>query len=260
MFKRLSLHLLLLSLLCLSPYGLTKTLVKVGGYPFAPYVTKSASGEYSGLTLDLIEQLNLIQDKYQFTFVSTSSPYRYQAFSRNRFELMFFENKMWGWQHADFYTLPLPIDDGEVYIAKKDPASSANYFTDLATKKLVLVEGYHYNITNDLTDKAILRKQFDVTFVTNNNASIEAILRGRGEVAPVTWSYLQHYFRQHPESKEQIISSERWDQRYQHQVLLSHSAAISYDELLMLIQDLDKKGVIDQLVTTYQLSRKVNYR
>ncbi len=260
MFKRLSLHLLLLSLLGISPLAISKTLVKVGGYPFAPYVTKTADGEYSGLTLDLISQLNLIQDKYQFAFVSTSSPYRYQAFSRNRFELMFFENKMWGWQHADFYTLPLPIDDGEVYIAKKDPVQEADYFNDIAAKKLVLVEGYHYNITNDVTDKDILKKHFNVTFVTNNHASIEAILRGRGEVAPVTWSYLQHYFRQNPQAKDQLVSSERWDQRYQHQVLLSHSASISYDELLSLLQELDKKGVLDQLTTTYQLSRKVSYR
>ncbi|MCE2573109.1 substrate-binding periplasmic protein [Motilimonas eburnea] len=260
MFKRLSLPFLLFGLLCISPMGLTKTIVKVGGYPFAPYVTKSADGRYSGLTLDIINQLNQIQDKYQFTFVSTSSPYRYQAFSRNRFELMFFENKMWGWQHADFYTLPLPIDDGEVYIAKHDPADPTDYFADIASKKLVLVEGYHYNITNDLTDKATLKKKFDVTFVTNNHASIEAILRGRGEVAPVTWSYLQHYFRENPQAKERIISSERWDQRYQHQVLLSHKAAISHDELLFLLQELDKKGVLDELATNYQLSRKVSYR
>ncbi|MCE2596156.1 transporter substrate-binding domain-containing protein [Motilimonas cestriensis] len=244
----------------LSAYAHTKITIKVGGYPFSPYVTKASDGTYSGLTLDVLKQLNKAQNKYNFTFVSTSSLYRYQAFSRNRFELILFENKMWGWQHVDFHTIPLPLDDGEVYITQNKPDRGQDFFDDLKSKKLILVDGYHYNITRDITDQTLLNKQFDVSFVNNNHASIEAILRGRGEVAPVTWSYLQFYLKHYPEKRALLLSSERWDQRYQHQALLSHGALISQDELIAYLKQLEQSGTLDKLAKDYNLSRKINYR
>ena len=249
----------LLSLLC-TANAYAKEVIKVGGYPFSPYVNKSADGQYSGLTLDILAQLNQIQDKYHFTFVSTSSMYRYQAFSRNRFELMLFENRMWGWQHIDFYTLPIPLDDGEIYIAQNKDQRDQHFFDDITDKKLILVDGYHYNITQDITDKTLLNKKYDVTFVNSNHASIEAILRGRGDVAPVTWSYLQFYLKNNPDAAQKLLTSIRWDQRYQHQVLLSHQAAITEDELMDYLQQLDKNGTLDQLAQTYNLTRKITYR
>ncbi|MCE0558034.1 MULTISPECIES: transporter substrate-binding domain-containing protein [unclassified Motilimonas] len=260
MLLRFALSIFFLFYFSLSAYAHAKIVIKVGGYPFSPYVTKAPDGTYSGLTLDVLKQLNKIQDKYDFTFVSTSSLYRYQAFSRNRFELILFENKMWGWQHVNFYTIPLPLDDGEVYITQNRPDRNQDFFEDLKSKKLVLVDGYHYNITRDITDKALLKKEFDVSFVNNNHASIEAVLRERGEVAPVTWSYLQFYLKQHPESKKLLLSSKRWDQRYQHQALLSHRALISQDELLGYFQLLESSGTLDKLAKDYNLSRKIHYR
>lgn len=252
-------YLCLLSLSC-AAYAHAKEVIKVGGYPFSPYVTKSADGQYSGLTLDILAQLNQIQDKYHFTFVSTSSMYRYQAFSRNRFELMLFENRMWGWQHVDFYTLPIPLDDGEIYITQNKDQRDQHFFDDIADKKLILVDGYHYNVTQDITDKALLNKKYDAAFVNSNHASIEAILRGRGDVAPVTWSYLQFYLKNNPDAAQKLLTSTRWDQRYQHQVLLSHHAAITENELMNYLQQLDKNGELDRLAQTYNLTRKINYR
>ncbi len=37
--------------------------VKVGGYVFPPFVVRSESGKYTGLTIDLINALNSIQGK-----------------------------------------------------------------------------------------------------------------------------------------------------------------------------------------------------
>ena len=67
----------LLLLLCCTAWG--HPLIRVGGYPYAPFVVKDDSGHYRGLTLDLIALLNDIQQDVHFVFVPTSAPHRYKA-------------------------------------------------------------------------------------------------------------------------------------------------------------------------------------
>lgn len=62
----------LLLLLCCTAWG--HPLIRVGGYPYAPFVVKDDSGHYRGLTLDLIALLNDIQQDVHFVFVPTSAP------------------------------------------------------------------------------------------------------------------------------------------------------------------------------------------
>ena len=45
-----------------------QSLIRVGGYPFSPFVSKDHDN-YSGITLDLIEALNKSQQNYRFEFV-----------------------------------------------------------------------------------------------------------------------------------------------------------------------------------------------
>lgn len=70
----------------------SKSIIRVGGYQFAPYVNLQEDGRYTGLTLDLINALNQIQQEISFEFVSTSIEYRYKAYEAGRFEMIMFEN------------------------------------------------------------------------------------------------------------------------------------------------------------------------
>ena len=71
--------------------------VKVGGYDFPPFAERNAQGEWSGLSLDLIELLNRSQTEYQFSFSPTSASRRHHDFDNDRFDLVFFESPRWGW-------------------------------------------------------------------------------------------------------------------------------------------------------------------
>ena len=96
----------LLLLLCCTAWG--HPLIRVGGYPYAPFVVKDDSGHYRGLTLDLIDQLNEIQQEVKFIFVPTSAANRYKALDLGRFSLMLFEDIRWDW-NADQVRISRPL-------------------------------------------------------------------------------------------------------------------------------------------------------
>jgi len=101
-------------LLLFSLSGWSHPLIKVGGYPYAPFVVKISDSHYEGLTLDLIDQLNEIQQEVKFIFVPTSAANRYKALDLGRFSLMLFEDSKWGWQ-TDKLKMTAPfLGGGEV--------------------------------------------------------------------------------------------------------------------------------------------------
>ncbi|GAJ48547.1 putative ABC transporter substrate-binding protein [Aeromonas salmonicida subsp. masoucida NBRC 13784] len=81
-------------------------LIRVGGYPYAPFVVKESENRYRGLTLDLISALNEVQQEVRFVFVPTSATYRYQALALGRFSLMLFEDIRWNWDAEQVHMTP----------------------------------------------------------------------------------------------------------------------------------------------------------
>lgn len=110
-------EILVLVLLLFSLSGWSHPLIKVGGYPYAPFVVKLPDSRYEGLTLDLIAKLNEIQQEVRFVFVPTSAANRYKALDLGRFSLMLFEDSKWGWD-TDKFKMTVPfLGGGEVYVA-----------------------------------------------------------------------------------------------------------------------------------------------
>ena len=64
------------------------TIVKVGGYAFPPFVDMS-SGQPAGITPDLINALNALQDRYRFVFFLTSPKRRYYDFKKGLYDIIF---------------------------------------------------------------------------------------------------------------------------------------------------------------------------
>lgn len=228
-----------------------KPLIRVGGYQFAPYVNLQMDGRYTGLTLDLINALNQVQQQVTFEFVPTSIEHRHKAHAAERFDMMLFEDPSWGWEHTKMQFIPLNIKDGEVFITLKNRTKDQRYFADLTNKSMALVKGYHYTFVGSETDPEQLNKRFKLVFVTSNKASIETILRQRADIAPVTFSYLNYYFTLNPEEKDKLFISEQWAQHYHLGVLLAPHSQLKVDQLSHWLELLEGSGKLAALTQDY---------
>lgn len=237
----------------------SKSIIRVGGYQFAPYVNLQEDGRYTGLTLDLINALNQIQQEISFEFVSTSIEYRYKAYEAGRFEMIMFENPHWGWEKFDTAFIPLHIHDGEIFIALKEKAKDPEFFEQLKDKTLALVKGYHYRFAHFETDPVKLENEFKVVFVNSNKASIETILRKRAEVAPVTISYLNYYLATNPHEQQRLFVSNQWDQHYYHGILLNPNSQLSPEKLNLWLNQLQQNGKLQELVRQYGLELVIEH-
>ncbi|QCG48505.1 substrate-binding periplasmic protein [Aeromonas schubertii] len=228
--------------------------VKVGGYPFAPFVEKRADGGWQGLTLDLIEALNAGQSDYHFLFVPTSSANRYEALQLGRFDMMLFEDVNWGWSSERIMISPPFLFDGERYIALNKPGRDQRLFDQIDKLRLIGVKGYHYGFADFEGDPAILQQRYDILLVKDNVSIIKALLLGRGDVGIITQAYLQRYLDQHPELRKQLLISHNWDQRYQLRALIHPASRVSLPMLQHYLGELEQKGVLTKLWQAYGLS------
>ncbi|KIL99953.1 Periplasmic binding protein [Paramagnetospirillum magnetotacticum MS-1] len=240
--------LIILSLMSALPAWAAQ-IVKVGGYEFAPFVEAGAQGKPEGLALGLIEAMNAHQDRYVFQFVPTSPNRRYKDFEAGQFDVILFESPDWGWTERKLPIQPsrVYLDGGELYIAQAKPERGQEYFADLTGKRMVGILGYHYGFAGFEADPAVLASRFRMILVKDNAASIEMILKERGDVAVVTDAYLKRWQRTHPDAAPRLLVSERFDQRYAHRALVRTNGPISTDEIDRLLTHMDLDGTLTRL-------------
>jgi len=226
-----------------------REIVKVGGYEFGPFVDLDATGKPGGLTFALIDALNHYQDRFSFQFVLTSPNRRYKDFEDHKFDVIFFESPDWGWTEKK-----LPVDasqvflnGGERYIALARPGRDQDYFNRQADKRMVGILGYHYGFTGYESDPAVLAKTFHMILVTDNAASIEMILKDRGDIAVVTDSYLARYLKSHPGTADKLLVSERFDQHYAHRILVRRDIALTVADIDRLLAAMTKDHTLSRL-------------
>ncbi len=249
--------LLLLGCLTLCPFmAFAETVIKVGGYEFPPFVNTKSVGQFNGATLDLIDDFNRIQNEYRFEFVLTSPKRRYIDFTEHRYDMIMFESINWGWESYPVEASRVYMKGGEVYIAYKREDRDQHFFDDLAKRKLVAILGYHYGFAGFNADEEYLTNHFQILLSIDHLRNIRLILVDRpelAEVAVVTRSFLGDYLNRHPEKGKSLLISEKLDQEYQHSILVRKGAAISVDQINMLLDKLEKQGVLQRLRVQYGL-------
>jgi polar amino acid transport system substrate-binding protein len=224
--------------------------IKVGGYIFPPFLEKNSSG-FHGITIDLIEEMNEIQDKYIFEFFETSSKRRYSHFENGNYDLIMFEDSNWGWQSINLYATGVFLSGGEVYIAKKETERDQSYFDDLTNKSITVILGYHYGFARFIADESYLRENFNIQFSRNHETNIIKVLEGRSDVSVVTKSFLNLFFNGNPTLKDQLLISDKLDQIYNHRILLSRNSTITIDEINDLLSVMDKAGILSRIWKKY---------
>lgn len=241
-------------LLAASGGGGATELVRVGAYPFLPFVDKS-----SGLTFDLLAAMNDFQTDYRFELVETSANRRYDDMARNTFSVMLFENRRWGWDGAGVAVESSKVflrGDGEVYVARSMPGRGQDYFSTLNDKQILGVLGYHYSFADFEADQTLLRKRFKIVFGADNAVSLRNLLAGRGDVAVITKSYLSLYLLKYPQDRDKLLVSERLDQAYAHTVLVKKGSKPSAQEIDALLTRMESAGVLKKLWAKYGIENR----
>lgn len=229
--------------------------VRIAGYRFPPFVMVKGDG-HTGLTLEVIEALNAMQDQYKFEFFLTSSKRRYLDHEQGFYDAILFEDKRWKWRDRPIEGTRVLARDEEVFVAHSNRVDSEAFFENLKNKQLVGMLGYHYRFADHVTDEGFLDTKFDMLLSSSLERNLQLILLDRpsvAEVAVVPRSFLRLYLRRHPQARQHLTVSERVDQVYKLRALVRKGATISVEAMDRLLGKLEESGRLSELRRKYHL-------
>ena len=248
---------LIIILMILSSSVMAEERIKVivGMYPFAPFVEtridRNNEQQPSGMTIDLISALNQTQKKYSFEVIQIPPKRRYQFYKDGHYDVIFYENKEWGWDGIDIDESNSYQKGGEVYVALNKPGRGQDYFDDFTGKRMMGILGFHYGFSGFNASEDYLTKHYYMHFSYNNLKNITLLLKERGDIAVITKAYLQRYLTSNPEHKSKLLISEKMDQEYQHAVLVRPDIQPSVDEINSMLETLYQSGTLTKLWKKY---------
>ena len=225
--------------------------IKVGIYDFPPYVFMEQDGK--GITAQLVAKMNQFQQDYQFVLVPTTPRRRYRDFNDNRFDMIMFESKDWGWQSYQVEPSRVFVKGAEVYVSLATKDRGQDFFSDFENKAMIGVLGYHYGFANFSGDQMYLHERFNLIQTNGQAKSLELILNERGEIAVLTKEYLEHHFLRFPNDKAKLLISDKYDQVYLHTILVRKNHKLSTRYINNLLGKMEKKGTLDKLWQKYGL-------
>jgi len=228
-----------------------KEIVKVGVYDFPPYVF--IGDLETGISSNVIKKMNGFQQDYQFVLVPTTPRRRYKDFNNNRFDMLIFESKDWGWQDYPVESSRVFVKGAEVYVSQAKIGRGQNFFSDFENKVMIGVLGYHYGFANFSGDQNYLHRTFDLIQTSGQAKSLELILKGRGEIAVLTKEYLNHHFLRHPRDKNRLLISDKFDQVYRHTILIRKNHKLSIQYINNLLEKMKQRRTLNNLWQTYGL-------
>ena len=248
--------LLSLAALCLGAASQAAAVVEVriGAAHFPPYTVRPEQGGESGLLAQLAEALNALQDDYRFVLVPTSIQRRFGDFQQGRTDMAIFENPKWGWQQIAYQAVDMGLEDAEIFVAHQQGSRDQQYFQDLRGKRLALYNGYHYAFAEFNSDPHYLRQTYGATLTYSHDSNLSMVQRGRADIALVTRSFFSDFLARNPDSRSQLMASERVDQVYHHYALLRPQAPISPQAFAQLMRRLRENGELLRIFQPYRIT------
>jgi ABC-type amino acid transport substrate-binding protein len=241
-----SIALLLFAIFLTAPSVHARDKVFVGVAHFPPYIINEG-GTVGGLAMEMLALMNAEQSNYEFVALPTLPTTRHKIFDLGRYDMSMFDNLDWGWKGRDVEASEVYLRGGEIYITRAEPGKDQTYFDSFKNKKMVGIEGYHYAFADFNSDPTYLTNNFNIELTRSNEGSIQMILAGRGDIAVVTKAYLGMYLNDHPEDREKLLLSTKYDQTYQHRIILRRNIKLTIAEINALLASLTQSGKLDAL-------------
>lgn len=204
-------------------------IVKVGGYEFSPFIEKEGK---EGIVKELIAKLNSTQDKYRFEFVLTSANRRYRDFKSQKYDVILFEDEAWSWKKLGInYARTTIIGSGkEVAVAFNDGTRDQSYFDNLSDKKIEVVLGYHYQLTDMKSDTQTLMKKGIIQGKSNEN-NLEDLLSKKVDITFINSMMFSRFLNKNKELKDKFLIRQKVDHLYALRGLIHPNSPIKASEL-----------------------------
>lgn len=239
-------------LLCVNTFA--RQVVVVGGYNFPPFISHKKD-KVSGITIDLINLMNQSQSKYEFVFKLTSPKRRYRDFRNKEYDMIFFENLVWGWNKDSITASKVILKGGEVFIAKSLPGRGQEYFRNLKGRKILGILGYHYQFAKFKTGRKFLKEKYNMELGTNHESNLNYLItRDDSAVAIVTKSFFNQFLKKRPDLKESFIVSDNFDQIYNHTILVRENFTPSVKEMNLIMEKLNQTQKLKVLWSKYGIN------
>lgn len=231
--------------------------VKVGGYPFEPFV----EGNF-GVTPGFITLLNSNQDIYRFEFVPIPAQRRYEMIADGKIDALFFEMQRWGWQDkSDNIEFTRPIIAGrEVFVTLKDNPNSVSILADPTKHSMALTLGYHYAFAGFKADQTYLQKAFNVQFAEKQRIAIKYLLAGRTDVAMASEIFLHHEYLRDTELQQKLEISDRMDQHYELPLMVRKGGKIDIAVMNRILDGLVDCNCLTSFFSSYGLEKLLVYQ
>ncbi len=225
--------------------------VTVSAVHFPPYSIKPEKQVDSGLLGSLVAALNRSQGDYRFVLRATSLNRRFDDFRQGRIDMALFENPAWDWSGIEVMPVDMGLEDAEVLVARREVGRDQRYFDRLQGRRLALFNGYHYGFADFNSDPKWLEHHFNAVLTYSHESNLGLVLRGRADIAPITRSWLGARLREQPKLAEQLLVSEREDQRYRHFALIRPQAPINAETFAGLLEELRESGELQRIFVPY---------
>ncbi len=228
--------------------------VRVGAAHFPPYTVRPEQGADNGLLPQLLKALNQQQHSYHFVQVPTSIPRRFGDFQQGRTDIAIFENPKWGWEQVPHESVDMGLEDAEVFVARQQAGRDQHYFSSLQGKRLALFHGYHYAFAEFNSDPRYLSQNFSATLTYSHDSNLLMVQRGRVDIALATRSFLADFMARNPDSRAQLMASERVDQVYHHYAMVRPGAPIDARTFAALLDRLRASGELLRIFQPYRIN------
>lgn len=230
--------------------------IKVGGYFWPPFV-ELQSRNYQGMTLDLIDAANAIQGDFEFEFVLTTPANRYKDFYHHKFDLIFFEDINAGW-NAYPVSASKPLAKGtELFIALNKTGRNQTFFQDLPEKSISAVKGLPYSFTDHSTNDEYLKENFNIRFHDIPDQVLQDVLDGKSEIGVINSLALERAVLRNPKIKNNLLIGKKIDHDFVLSILARDNGQISIEQVNVMIDRLNKEGILEKLWEQYHLDPKV---
>ncbi|WP_448211561.1 substrate-binding periplasmic protein [Colwellia sp. MEBiC06753] len=230
---------------------LTAINIKVGAGIRPPFLISTEQG----MGPEILDALNIAQDKFNFELVPTPISRRGQSIKEGWVDIVMWDNIKWGWDISELgVSIPL-LYSKDVFISHVSPEKSQDYFESFNNKQLCGVNGYHYRFLNYQTNIEDLLKQLEITLVRTEEESIKMALHKRCDISIASESAIAWFLTQYADYKNQLLVSDKFDTEYTRNFLIPSYAAISVEELNSIIK---KANQLNLLTPIYQKYGQVN--
>ena len=210
-----------------------------------------------GLSVDLVEALNTVQQKYYFEHLVLPTKRLELLGKEGKVHIAAFQNINWGWGNENVERTYLMDHSKDVFIALKEKARNQTYFENIDKLHKIGVAGFHYSFINLTSADENSTGKDNIKFVNSEKAVLEMILNKRGEIGIVSTMTLKYLADINPNKFNKLLISERFDTEYDRYYVVLQTSPINSKELNKFLKELKDKGTLKGIYSKYGLLEPV---